>query len=242
MSNTKATGKARMDGEEQAASGDNLALSYQSLFTAIVRIQAGRQNVTDADNFRKRTKAALEEVQRDAVRLGYDSSDIRETHFAVVAFLDSVILNSNEFIRAEWERRTLQEELFGQTDAGVVFFEKLERLRSRRDSAHLADILEIFLLCLLLGFEGRFSGGLRGELYSVTDRLRSRIEDIRGKNFRLSPSGLAEPITTNNPPPARRPLPYGWILAGAIVFTFLLFIMAKVNLIWTSDQIRSKLF
>src|SRR5581483_2877283 len=119
----------------------------------------------------------------------------RETHFAVVAYLDAVILNSNEPIRAEWERKTLQEELFGQTDAGVVFFEKLERLRARRDSRHLADVLEVFLLCLLLGFEGRYAGGLRGELYSITDRLRARIDDIRGVRRRLSPSApqLSQP-------------------------------------------------
>jgi type VI secretion system protein ImpK len=242
MSNTKPVAKPRVEGEEQAASGENLALAYQSLLTAIVRIQAGRQNVTESEAFRKRTKAALEEVQREGAKLGYDNSDIRETHFAVVAFLDSVILNSNEPIRTEWERKTLQEELFGQTDAGVVFFEKLERLRSRRDSTQLADMLEVFLLCLLLGFEGRFSGGLRGELYSITDRLRSRIEDIRGRNHRLSPSGLPEAIVPSSPGPGPRPVPYGWILAGAMAFTLLLFSIAKVNLIWTSDQIRSKLF
>jgi type VI secretion system protein ImpK len=242
MSNPKPISQSGTDVEEQAASGDNLALSYQGLLTGIVRIQAGRQNVTDADTFRKRTKAALEEVQRDAVKLGYENSDIRETHFAVVAFLDSVILNSSQPIRAEWERQTLQEELFGQSDAGVVFFEKLERLRSRRDSRHLGDVLEVYLLCLLLGFEGRFSGGLRGELYSITDRVRSRIEDIRGRSFRLSPAGLPEQSGVVQSFHFPTVMQYRWILLGAVIFTLLLFIIAKVDLIWTSDQIRSRLF
>ncbi len=241
MSNTKLNKPGR-DLEEQAAAGENLALSYQGLLTGIVRIQAGRQSVTDAETFRKRTKAALEEVQRDAVKLGYDSADVRETHFAVVAFLDSVILNSNQPIRAEWERQTLQEELFGQSDAGVVFFEKLERLRSLRDSAQLADILELYLLCLLLGFEGRFSGGLRGELYSITERLRSRIDDIRGKSYRLSPLGLPEPSAVALAALPLRSIPYRSIMIGAILLSLVLFIAAKVDLIWTGDQIRSKLF
>ena len=242
MSTTKPPVKTSVDRDERSGSGENLALAYQGLLTGIVRIQSGRQHVTDAETFRKRTQAALEEVQRDGVKLGYESSDIRETHFAVVAFLDSIILNSNEPIRAEWERKTLQEEIFGQTDAGVVFFEKLERLRLRRDSPQLADVLEVYLLCLLLGFEGRFSGGLRGELYSVTERLRSRIDDIRGKNYRLSTSSPPEAGVTAAVAPAKRQLPYRWIMLAAVLFTLLLFVIAKGNLIWTSDQIRSKLF
>src|SRR3954454_4032334 len=157
---------ARGDREAKSSSRriENLALLYQGLLTGIVRTQAGRQSIADAESFRSRTKVVLQGVERDAIAAGYDGSDVRETHFAVVAFLDAVVLNSNEPIRAEWERQTLQEELFGQTDAGVVFFEKLERLRARRDSQQLADILEVFLLCILLGFQGRYSGGLRGEL------------------------------------------------------------------------------
>src|SRR2546421_3353924 len=139
---------------EAPLSSENLALFYQGLFTGIVRVQARRQHIPEAEIFRRRTKAALQEVERDAIAAGYDGADVRETHFAVVAFLDSVILNSNDPIRAEWERQTLQEELFGQSDAGVVFFEKLERFRLRRDSDQLADILEVYLLCMLLGFEG----------------------------------------------------------------------------------------
>ena len=106
-------------------------------------------------------KSALADVERDATAAGYSAHDIRDTHFAVVAFLDSVVLHSNEPARPEWERQSLQEEMFGQTDAGVVFFDKLESFRSRPDSEHLADMLEVYLLCLLLGFEGRYSGRLR---------------------------------------------------------------------------------
>lgn len=204
-------------------------------------MQAGRQHISDAESFRNRTKTALQEVERDAIAAGYDGPDVRETHFAVVAFLDSVVLNSSEPIRAEWERKTLQEELFGQTDAGVVFFEKLERLRSRRDSQDLADILEVYLLCLLLGFEGRYSGGLRAELYSIQDKVRARIGDIRGETRRISPAGLPEELPAQAIVQAKRSIPYGLIMAAAALITILLFLAAKLELIWASDQIRSKL-
>lgn len=241
MSSSTRPVKLKHENEERSLRGENLALSYQGLFTGIVRIQSGRQHVTDGEVFRKRTKAALEEVQRDGVKSGYDGADVQETHFAVVAFLDSVILNSNETIRPEWERQTLQADLFGQNDAGTVFFEKLERFRSRRDSQQLADVLEVYLLCLLLGFEGRYSGGLRGELYSITERLRARIEDIRGKSGRIAP----EAVTLEAPAPAKqaasRGLPYGLIMLGAVIVTVLLFAAAKWSLWWMGDQVGSKL-
>jgi type VI protein secretion system component VasF len=44
------------------------------------------------------------------------------------------------------------------------FFEKLDQFRSRRAIQPVMDILEVYLLCLLLGFEGRYSGTRRGEL------------------------------------------------------------------------------
>ncbi len=206
-------------------------------------MQAGRQHITDGESFRRRTKAALQDVEREAVSAGYDGQDLRDTHFAVVAFLDSVVLHSNDPVRAEWERKTLQEELFGQTDAGVVFFEKLEHFRSRRDSKQLADILEVYLLCLLLGFEGRYSGGLRAELDSIAERVRRRIDDIRGRSSQLSPNGG---LTSNSIPAApaepQRFSGFRIVTLAALIITILWFLCLKLNLIWASDQLRSKLF
>lgn len=227
---------------ETAQSRENLALLYQGLLTGIVRLQARRQHVTDAESFRRKTKAALLQVERDAAAAGYDSNDVKDTHFAVVAFLDSVILHSNDAVRAEWERRPLQEELFGQTDAGVVFFEKLELFRSRRDSAELADILEVYLLCLLLGFEGRYSGALRGELDSIAERVRRRIEDLRGRSTQISPNGALTPRAETAPAAkSNRGALYRLAALAVIAFTILFFLVLKLNLIWTVNRVLSRL-
>ena len=231
------------EGGDGPSASENLALLYQGLLTGIVRMQAGRQHISDGESFRRRTKAALQDVEREAVSAGYDGQDLRDTHFAVVAFLDSVVLHSNDPVRAEWERRTLQEELFGQTDAGVVFFEKLEHFRSRRDSKQLADILEVYLLCLLLGFEGRYSGGLRAELESIAERVRRRIDDIRGRSSQLSPNGgLTSYATPAAPGAPQRFSRFRVVTFAALIVTILWFLCLKLNLIGASDQLRSKLF
>lgn len=228
---------------EPSGSSENLALLYQGILTGIIRLKSQRQHIPDSEAFRKRTKATLQEVERVAVATGYDVRDVRDTHFAVVAFLDSVILHSKDPVRAEWERKTLQQELFGQTDAGVVFFEKLDQFRSRRDSEQLADILEVYLLCLLLGFEGRYSGGQRGDLEGMTDSLRMRIEYIRGRDDHISPSGSLPPVPVPLAPPKGHQDRLRLVTMVLVVFAlFLCFWILKLNLISMSDEVRSRLF
>jgi type VI secretion system protein ImpK len=173
----------------------------------------------------------LQDIEQLALSGGYDGRDVQETHFAVAAYLDSVVLHSEESVRAEWERKTLQEEMFGQRDAGVVFFEKLEDFRSRRDSEQLAGILEVYLLCLLLGFEGRYSGGLRSELEGITERVRKRIEDIRALRRQISPSGDLPPQAAAAPLPRIQRINHlRWYMLGAAGFTLLCFVILKLIL------------
>ncbi len=216
-------------------------MMYEDVLTVIVRMQAHRQHASVAESFRGRIKSALMDVERDATAAGYSAQDVRDTHFAVVAFLDSVVLHSGDPIRPEWERQTLQEELFGQTDAGVVFFEKLEYFRSRGDSEQLADMPEVYLLCLLLGFEGRYSGTLRGELDSIAEKVRRRIDDIRGESSLISPWDILPSAQAPSPTQTTQHASHFRLIALAVTLTvtMLLFLFWKLNLIWISNQLRS---
>jgi len=231
-----------LPGNEAFTPRENLALLYQGLLTGIVRLQSQRQHISDGESFRKRTKATLREVEVLAASAGYDARDVKDAHFAVVAFLDSVVLHSKDPIRREWESRTLQEELFGKADAGVVFFEKMEQFRSRRDSRQLADILEVYLLCLLLGFEGRYAGRSRGDLDGIIERTRMRINDIRGRSHQISPTGAlpSEPAATI--PVTRSKDQFRLIICGAIIVTVLCFLLCfwslNTDLSHTWDRLR----
>lgn len=231
-----------LKGAEAGGSGDNLPLLYQDLLTGTIRLKGQRQHLSDGESFRRRIKAALQEIERVAVAGGYDNRDVKDTHFAVVAFLDEVILHSKDPVRTEWEHRTMQQDLFGQSDAGVVFFEKLEQFRSRRDSEQLADILEVYLLCLLLGFEGRYAGGKRGELEAQMDSLRMRIEYIRGRADQISPFGNLPPAA-DPAMPAKRPAGHlRWVMLGLILFTLLFFWILRSDLISAAEELRSRVF
>jgi type VI secretion system protein ImpK len=223
---------------EAVSAGENLPLLYQGLLTGIIRLQSQRQKLPDGESFRRRTKATLQEIERVAIAGGYDGRDVRDTHFAVVAFLDEMILNSKDPVRAEWEQRTLQQDLFGTTDAGVVFFDKLEQFRSRRDSEQLADVLEVYLLCLLLGFEGRYTGR-RGELQGLIETLRMRVEYIRGPADRIAPAAVMPATPAPLSLQKRTDHRLAFVTLGLVIFTLLLFLFLRSDLISIAEELRT---
>jgi type VI secretion system protein ImpK len=191
----------------------NLALIFQELFTAVERLRANRQNATDSESFRHNIREAVRTAAQEARdRAGYATEDIRMATLGIIGFLDETILNLRNPVFANWSGKPMQEELFGTHMAGEVFFQNLETLLARNDSDDLADVLEVYQLCLLLGYRGRYSLGDRGELQSVLQRTSDKIRRIRGGYAGLSPAWAppAEAAKVTRDPWGRR------LLIGAV--------------------------
>jgi type VI secretion system protein ImpK len=209
---------------------ENLALILQELFTAVVRLRANRQQVSDAESFRAHIREAVRTAAQEARnRAGYPTDDIRMATLAVVGFLDETILTLQSPLFANWPRQPLQEELFGNQLAGEIFFQNLQELLGRSDSQDLADVLEVHYLCLLLGFTGRYSMGNRGELQSFMSSTAAKIRRIRGDFAGLAPGWKppAEQVKTARDPWTRR-----FLIAAVACFVLaiLLFVVYKVAL------------
>ena len=164
-------------GHEPVGTG-RLALAFQEILTAIVRLRAQRQPVTDGNAFREQMKALLQRADGEARGGGYAPEDARLAAFAVVALLDESVLNSTQTALAGWSRRPLQDELFGEHLAGERFFQYLDQLLARPDSPPLGDVLEVFALVLLLGFRGRYAIDT-GALPALAQRVGERVHRIR---------------------------------------------------------------
>lgn len=167
---------------------ENLALAFQEMLTAVTRLRAHRQQVNDAELFRNQVWQAIQAADQEAKRLGYVEDDIKLAIFAVVAFLDESILNLQNPVFADWVRKPLQEELFGRHTAGEIFFDQLKHLLGRRETPELADVLEVYQLCLLLGFVGRYSISGRGELRAIIEAVGDKIARIRQAREGISPN------------------------------------------------------
>ena len=172
---------------------ENLALAFQEILTVSERLRSGRQAVSDAATFRHHILEGLKTADQQARTQGYTAEDIKLAVFAVVAFVDESVLNLRNEVFADWPRRPLQEELFGHHIAGEIFFKNLQELLTRNDSQELADVLEVYHLCLLLGFAGRYSLGGRGELRGLIDATADKIRRIRGELGGLSPQWSVPP-------------------------------------------------
>ncbi|HVP45495.1 MAG TPA: DotU family type IV/VI secretion system protein [Bryobacteraceae bacterium] len=169
---------------------ENLALVLQEVLTAIVRLRSNRQAVSDAGSFRIHMREALKSADQEARKLGYSGDVMQLATFAVVAFLDESILNSRNPMFADWPRKPLQEELFGTHMAGEVFFQNLQKLLSQTDSPDVADVLEVYYLCVLLGFGGKYSVGNKGDLRAILDAVGDKIYRVRGRSVELSPAWM----------------------------------------------------
>jgi type VI secretion system protein ImpK len=164
-----------------------LALAFQEAFTVAIRLRANRQVAAEADSFRLHIKQLLGAADQEARRLGYDRDYVKLAVYAYIAFLDESVLNSRQPMFADWPRQPLQEEVFGDHLAGETFFRQLEGLLSQQDSPMLADLLEVFQLCMLLGFRGKFGASDRSGIAAMTAAVADKIRRIRGPHGDLSP-------------------------------------------------------
>jgi type VI secretion system protein ImpK len=202
-----------------------LALALQEALTAIVRLRADRQVAADSESFRGHAKQVLGMAEQEARRAGYSSDEVRLALYAVIAFLDESVLNSRQPMFADWPRKPLQDELFGGGHVGgEVFFRNLDRLLQQQDSPQLADVLEVYQLCLLLGFHGRYSAQESGELQMLMSRVAEKMQRIRGPHGELSPEWAppAGDIAMSGRDPWARPL--GIAAAFAVALLVVLFV------------------
>src|SRR5215469_7148450 len=209
---------------------DNLALVYQNALTVIARLRAKRQTVTDAKSFRTQFQGALRQAEKEGIAKMYPQDDVRLATFAIVAFLDESILCSNDPAFADWARLPLQEEMFGHAQAGEVFFQHVDQLLRRNDSHGTADLLEVFSLCILMGYQGRYGLGYHGSVRTILDSIADKIRRIRGTLPCFSPGWTipegAVQVTLSDPLMKR-------LLVAALISLFtaaLLFLIYRVLL------------
>jgi type VI secretion system protein ImpK len=222
---------------------ENLAFAFQELLTVGERLRANRQAVSDAESFRHQLREAIKASDMEARKRGYNVDDIKLATQAAVAFLDESILNLRSPIFADWPRRPMQEEMYGHHVMGEIFFQDLQKILGRNDSQDTADLLEVYYLCMLLGFAGRYSIQGRGDLRAIMDATGARIKRIRQMSPELSPWGLLpkEHVKAAGADPWVKRLLYGAV--GCLALVLVLFTVYKLSLgsrVSTAEQIAAQ--
>lgn len=216
-------------GDDQAAdrpARSLVDLLYDGLYMLI--LLSNRSVPKDPDEFSGNIQKFLDQFERAARKQQYGAEDIFDAKYAFCAAIDEAVLSSQLNIRDTWERRPLQLILFGDQLAGEHFFDKLETARNGGGSR--INALEVFHMCLLLGFKGRYILEGPEKLKYLTSQLGEQIAHIRGKAAPFSPHWAAPDSIVNA---IRRDIPL-WVI-GSVLALFAL--VAFLGLNWHADRL-----
>lgn len=188
-----------------------------SLFAYAALFKRSDRGARVNPKFRRAIMTGFDEFERKAFEMKIPMQKVKEAKYALASYVDEAVLTSNWPGRMEWMSKTLQLTFFGEHIGGESFFKHLNALRRAGD--RFVDVLEVYYVCLQLGFEGMYR--LRGleQLMALQVDLRSQIESYRRySDNRLSPNGTPHESVMAT---MRREIPY-WVI-GTVTVAFMFF-------------------
>jgi type VI secretion system protein ImpK len=215
---------------ERANPNDLIAFAGP-VFDLILRLKAGI--VAPSNDLRPKIAALLDDFERRGERYRFSSKIIQVSKFALASFVDETVLSSNFNLKDEWEKNPLQLEYFGEHLAGNKFFEKLSAMLKQIDVT--ADAVEIYYVCMLLGFKGRYAVYEKDKLLSIMQETANAL--VRAGKIRpveLSPHWLAN---DQPEPPKPRKMPT-WAKIGALGGLGFAFIVYMIMFVVVSTFLR----
>lgn len=139
------------------------------------------------DHLRTRLHHLFRLAEEQAKSVGIHSDAYAQARYAVTAYIDEMIISSRWAHREQWSARPLQYDFFGEYVAGEGFFQHLDTIR--RSMPLNADLLEVYGLCLILGFEGQYRIHEREKLRGLIEDVTREVQAKRGDVPMLSPHG-----------------------------------------------------
>jgi type VI secretion system protein ImpK len=158
------------------------------VFTLILSLRQA-SDLGQEESLRQRITTYLDGFEREALDLGVIHEDLDKARFALVAFIDETILDSDWSQCETWRDRPLQLDLFAERRAGGRFFDEMDQLRRQGETKR--EVVEVYHQCLNLGFEGKYRVSGRDQLAVVKSDLERYLGiDARDRReLKLSPHG-----------------------------------------------------
>lgn len=147
----------------------NIVECYMPVFKLISSVKVFPEEYGDYDSTRKHIIDTVEDVVRNSDKISLSDSERDAAFYSIVVMLDEVILCSELPYRKEWRDNLLQIKYFGHSTGGVEFFNMLNKIIESGSQAGW-----VFLLCLLLGFRGKYSVSNNDEINDYILRLKKQ--------------------------------------------------------------------
>lgn len=186
-----AAGRAPRGGVElqRLVAGVNPLLGAASVLLALVAQLRATSAHADPAGLRCQLLNHMAEFELQAAASGVARPRITAARYLLCSFLDEVIA-ATPWGQGTWEAQTLLSEYHEERWGGDKCFELLERLGE--DPKGNAEVLELFYVCLSLGFEGRYRGQPDGRvrLEAIAERVLAEVRPAA-----LQPGGGARSLS-----------------------------------------------
>ncbi len=153
--------------------------------TLASQLSAAR-DLPSPDVLQRRVSSLFDQMARKCREAGIPDEDANEAKYAIAAFTDEQIFRSAWPGRSQWMGQPLQLIYFNENTAGEGFFQRMAQLQNQPQRAH---VLEIYYLCLCLGFQGQYAVRGGEGLGPIIDQLGSRLGSSLGNTDVISPHG-----------------------------------------------------
>jgi type VI secretion system protein ImpK len=213
-------------------SGGDLVSLAGPVFDLVLMLRAG--TLASSTNPRPTVQQLLQEMEQRGATLRYSDQQIKAVKFALAAFVDETVLSTNLALREEWEKFPLQLEYFGEQLAGVKFFDRLDELLKHVETE--ADVLEVYYVCLLLGFKGKYKVYMEDQLQGLIDTIAAQLKRVgRLQETELSPHWK---VRDQPEPPRAHGLPI-WVTAGAAAAVLLMLLIYLVLFVLLRSEVNA---
>ena len=171
------------------------------IFDLILRLKSGI--VQPSNDLRPKIAQMLVDFEKRADRYRFSPKIVQVARFALASFVDETVLTNNFPLKDEWEKYPLQLEYFGEQLAGNKFFDKLEAMLKQIEVTQ--DAVEIYYVCMLLGFKGRYAVYEKEKLLATMQQTANALVKVgKIRATELAPHWFADDQPA---PPEERKMP-----------------------------------
>ena len=190
----------------------------------------------DAEAMRLKIDEQFRALETKARQSDVPQEDVQQGKYALCAFIDEMILTSSWGLKDSWADKPLQLAYFNDFSAGEEFYNKVDQLRGAKRNS----VLEVYYLCLALGFRGKYVDLQGMEKKKVL--MDTMLREMRG----AAPAPAAGGLSPSWQPPDALPgivknFPAWFVAAACGLLVILLFILLSTLLGSSAEHVINSL-
>lgn len=188
----------------------------------------------DAEVLRQKIDEQFRALETRARQADVPQEDVQQAKYAIAAFIDEMVLTSSWPLKDSWADKPLQLAYFNDFAAGEEFYNKIDTLRGAKRNS----VLEVYYLCLTLGFRGKYVDLQGMEKKKVL--MDTMLREIRGGGPAAPGTGGLSPSW--QPPDALpgivKNFPAWFVAAACALFIILLFVLLSTLLGSSAESLK----